>query len=187
MSSLQDQFSAATKTNFQSQLELITSLNSKAFENAEKLLVLNMAVFKSAMESSTTNAKHLLSVKDPQEFIALSVELAKPNAEKIRAYRQHVSGIASSAQSDYTHAAEAQIAETKRNVNSLVEDISKNAPAGSENIIAMMKSVISNANSGFEHLSKITKQAVLTMEENAISATAQFAPIAEKTTGHIKK
>lgn len=187
MSSLQDEFSEATRTNFESQLRLITSLTGKAFENVEKLVELNMAAFKSSMEQSGSNAKQLLSAKDPQEFMTLSVVLTKPRTEKAMAYGHHLSGIASSVQADFTRAAQAQIAETTRNVNALVDDISKSAPAGSENVIAMLKSVIRNANAGFEHLSKITMQSVQTMEENVTAATAQFTQTAEKTTTRSKK
>ena len=187
MFSLQDQFSAATKANFESQLALITLLTGKAFESVEKLVELNLTAVKSSMEESTTNAKLLLSAKDPQEFVTLSAAQAKPSAEKAMAYGRHVAGIASTAQAEFTRAAEAQIAETTRKVNALVEDVSKNAPAGSENVVAMMKSAISNANAGFEQLSKTTKQAVQTMEANVTTATAQFAQAAEKASTRSKK
>ena len=187
MFSLQDQLSAATKANFEAQLALITSLTGKAFESVEKLVELNLTAVKSSMEESTVNAKQLLSAKDAQEFLALSASQAKPNAEKALAYGRHVAGIASSAQAEFTRAAEEQIAETSRKVTALVDDVSKNAPAGSENVISMMKSVISNANAGFDQLNKSTKQAVQTMEANVTSATAQFAQAAEKATVRTKK
>ncbi|MEC5215203.1 phasin family protein [Actimicrobium sp. GrIS 1.19] len=187
MFSFQDQFSAATKANFEAQLALITSLTSKAFESVEKLVELNLTAVKSSLEESTSNAKQLLTVKDPQEFMALSAAQAKPNAEKALAYGRHVADIASSAQAEFTRAAEAQIAETSRKVSTLVDDVTKNAPAGSENVIAMMKSVISNANAGYEQLTKTTKQAVQTMEANVTNATAQFSQAAEKATSRAKK
>ena len=187
MFSLQDQFSAATKANFEAQLALITSLTGKAFESVEKIIELNLAAVKSSMEESSVNAKQLLSAKDPQEFMALTASQAKPSAEKVLAYSRHVAGIASNAQAEFTRAAEEQIAETSRKVSALVDDVSKNAPAGSENVISMMKSVISNANAGFEQLSKTTKQAVQTMEANVSSATTQFEQAAEKATVRAKK
>lgn len=187
MFSLQDQFSAATKANFESQLALITMLTGKAFESVEKLVELNLTAVKSSMEESTINAKQLLSAKDAQEFLTLSASQAKPSAEKALAYSRHIAGIASTAQAEFTRAAEAQIAETSRKVAALVDDVSKNAPAGSENVVSMMKSVISNANAGFDQLSKTTKQAVQTMEANVTSATAQFAQAAEKATTRTKK
>ncbi|GAA4020703.1 phasin family protein [Actimicrobium antarcticum] len=187
MFSFQDQFSAATKANFEAQLALITTLTSKAFEGVEKLVELNLTAVKSSLEESTVNAKQLMAAKDPQEFLALSTSQAKPSAEKALAYSRHVASIATSAQAEFTRAAEAQIAETSRKVSALVDDVSKNAPAGSENVIAMMKSVISNANAGYEQLTKSTKQAVQTMEANVTSATEQFTQAADKATRAAKK
>ena len=186
MLTFQDQFSAATKANFEAQLTLITSLTGKAFESVEKLVELNLAAVKSSMEESTANAKLMLSAKDSQELMALSAAQSKPTAEKVMAYGRHVADIASDVQAEFTRAAEAQIAETTRRVNALVDDVSKSAPAGSENVIAMMKSALSNANAGFEQLSKTTKQAVQTMEANVTQATAQFTEATKKATSRTK-
>ncbi|MDP9109538.1 MAG: phasin family protein [Pseudomonadota bacterium] len=187
MFTFQDQFSSATKANFEAQLALIASLTGKAFESVEKLVELNLTAVKSSLEESAVNARQLLSAKDPQEFIALTSAQAKPNAEKVLAYGRHVAGIAQGAQAEFTRAAEAQIAETGRKVTALVDDVSKNAPAGTENVISMMKSAISNANAGYEQLSKTSKQAMQTMEANVSSATAQFSQAAEKATSRAKK
>ena len=187
MFSFQDQFSSATKANFEAQIALITTLTGKAFESVEKLVELNLSAAKTSMEETAVNARQLLTVKDPQSFIALSAEQAKPIAEKALAYGRHVASIASSAQAEFTRAAEEQIAETSRKMTALVDDVSKNAPAGSENVISMMKSVISNANAGYEQLTKTTKQAVQTLEANVTSATSQFSQAAEKATARAKK
>jgi DNA-binding ferritin-like protein len=44
-----------------------------------------------------------------------------------------------------------------------------------------LKSVVGNINAGYEQLTKTTKQAVQTLEENLANATAQFTQAAEKT------
>jgi phasin family protein len=181
MFSFQEQFSAATKTNFEAQIAMITALTSKAFESVEKIVDLNMNAVKASMEESTLAAKQLMTAKDAQEFFALAASQAQPTSEKAIAYGRHLAGIASSAQAEFTKAAEAQIAETKSKVLALVEEVSKNAPAGSENAVAMFKSAIGNANAGYEQISKTTKQAVETFEGNVNEAVGQFTQAAEKT------
>ncbi len=187
MFTFQDQFSSATKANFEAQLALISMLTGKAFESVEKLVELNLTAAKSSLEESAVNVRQLMAAKDPQEFAALTTSQAKPNAEKALAYGRHIADIAAATQAEFTRAAEAQIAETSRKVTALVDDVSKNAPAGSENMISMMKSVISNANAGYEQLTKTTKQAVQTMEANVTAATAQFSQAAEKATARTRK
>ncbi|MDY7546361.1 TIGR01841 family phasin [Glaciimonas sp. CA11.2] len=180
MFSFQEQFSAATKAHFEAQLALLNTLTTKAFEGVEKVIELNMNATKASMEESSVSAKQLLGAKDAQEFMSISASQAKPSAEKAAAYGRHLQGIATGTQNELTKAAEVQIAETSRRINALIDEVSKNAPAGSENAIAILKSVIGNANAGYEQLTKSAKQAVETLEANVNNATTQFAQTAEK-------
>ncbi|WP_394781515.1 TIGR01841 family phasin [Undibacterium sp.] len=175
MFSIPEQFSAASKANFDAQLALITALTGKAFESVEKFVDLNMTVAKTSLEESTAAAKQLMAAKDPQEFFSLSAAQAQPSAEKALAYGRHLATIASGAQAEFTKAAETQIAETNRKVMALIDEVSKNAPAGSENVVAMFKTAIGNANASYDHLTKTTKQAVEAMEANLSTAVAQIS------------
>ncbi|CAN5210407.1 phasin family protein [soil metagenome] len=181
MFAIPEQFSVATKTNFDAQLAMITALTNKAFEGVEKIVDLNMTAVKSTLEESSAAAQQLLSAKDPQEFFSLSAAKAQPSAEKALAYGRHLASIATATQAEFTKAAESQIAETSRKIVALVDDVSKNAPAGSEHAIALLKSTIGNANAGYEQFSKTTKQAVDTIEGNLNNAVSQFSKAAEKT------
>lgn len=187
MHSVQDQFSAATKANFEANLALVSALTSKAFEGIEKLADLNVSVVKASLEESSATAKQLLGSKDTQEFLARAGAQAQPNAEKAVAYARHVGNIASTTQAEIIKTAEAQIAETSRKVSALIDEVSKNAPAGSETMVAMLKSLIGNANAGYEQLTKTTKQAVEALETNLSTATEQFSKAAEKGASHAKK
>jgi len=178
---INDQFSSVAKANLEAQLSLLTVLTTKAFESVEKVVDLNLNVAKASLEDSAVSAKQLLAAKDAQEFFSLTAAQAQPTAAKAIAYSRHLAGIATIAQAEFTRAAEEQIAETGRKVSDLVDDVSKNAPAGSENVIAMVKSAIGNANLGYEQFSKSTKQAVEVMEANLNSAVNQFSQAAEKT------
>jgi phasin family protein len=185
MFSFQEQFSAATKNNLESQIALLTALTGKAFESVEKVIELNMSVAKAALEDSTANAKQLMAAKDPQEFIALSTSQAQPNNEKVAAYGRQVMTIVSGLQAELTKAAETQIGEHSRKLSSLVDEVSKSAPAGSENVVAFMKTAIANANAGYEQMTKTTKQAVEAMETNMSSAAAQMSQAASKASSRV--
>jgi phasin family protein len=187
MFSIQDQISAATKSNIESQLALFNALTGKIFESVEKLVDLNLNVAKATLEESAVTSKQLLAVKDPQEFFALTTAHVQPSTEKALSYGRHVVSIASGLQTEFTKAVEAQIAETTHKVTVLVDDVTKHAPAGSENVIAFFKSAIGNANAGYEQLTKATKQAVDVLESNVASATSQFSQAVEKTANRAKK
>lgn len=177
----QEQFTAATKANFEAQIALITSLTNKAFESVEKLVDLNLTAVKSSLEDSNSAAKQLLAAKDPQELSTLLAAQAQPNAEKALAYGRHVATIASNASAEFTKAAEEQVAEANRKVLAMIEEASKNAPAGSENVIALVKSAFGTANASYEQLASTTKQAVESLEANLNNAVTQFSQATGKT------
>jgi phasin family protein len=181
MFSIPEQFSAVTKANLDAQLDMFSALSNKAFEGVEKIIDLNLSLVKASMEETAETAKQLLSAKDPQEFIALTTAQAQPNVQKAIAYSRHLAGIASSTQAEFSKAAEEQIAENSRKIISLVDDVAKNAPPGSENAIALVKSAVGNASAGYEQLSKTTKQAAEALEVNVAAAVNQFSQAAEKT------
>ncbi len=187
MFNIPEQFSTVAKANLEAQLSLLTSLTTKAFESVEKVVDLNLNVAKASLEDSSIAAKQLLSAKDPQEFFSLTAAQAQPVAAKAIAYGRHLAGIATSAQAEFSRATEEQIAEAGRKVSSLVEDVSKNAPAGSENVIAIVKSAIGNANAGYEQFTRTTKQAAEVMEANMNAAVNQFTQAAEKTANRARK
>jgi phasin family protein len=180
MFAIPEQFSNATKANFESQFAAFSSLTAKAFESMEKLVELNITAAKASLDESSAAARQLMSAKDPQEFFSLSAAQAQPTAEKAMSYGRQLASIAAGTQAEFTKAAESQIAETNRKVISLVDEVSKNAPAGSENVVAALKATIGNASAGYEQLSKTTKQAVETMETNMNAAVTQFTQAAEK-------
>ena len=188
MFSIPEQFSAATKSHFEAQLAVMNALTAKAFESLSQVVDLNLSAAKSSLEESSANAKQLLTVKDPQELLSLTTAQAQPSAEKATEYGRQLAAIASATQSEFSKAAEEQMAESKRKVIEMMEDLSTNAPAGSEQLVAMMKSIFGNANASYEQFTKSTKQAVATLDTNVATAVKQFSEVAEKTVGRtIKK
>lgn len=185
MSSFQEQISAATRNTLETQFALMTALTGKAFESVEKVIELNLSVARTALEESTGNARQLLAAKDAQELASLGAAQVQPNAEKLASYGRHVMTIVSGFQSEIAKATEAQIGEHTRKVASLVDEVSKNAPAGSENVVAFMKSAIASANAGYEQLTKTTKQAVEAMEVNMNTAAAQMSQAVVKNSARV--
>lgn len=184
-----EQFSSVAKANLESQLAIFAALANKTFESVEKVVDLNLNVAKASFEDSSIAAKQLLAAKDPQEFLSLTAAQAQPTTAKAIAYGRHLAGIATNAQAEFARAAEEQIADTGRKVSALVDDVSKNAPPGSENVIAIVKSALGNANAGYEQLTKTTKQAMEVMEANMNSAVTQFSQAADRaaSTGRARK
>jgi len=164
-------------TAHKSNVEVLFGLTNKAFEGVEKLVELNLQVARTAIGEAAENTKAVLSAKDAQEFMALQASLLQPAAEKAAAYSRHLYDIAAATSAEVTKVAEATAAEAQSKFMSAVDTAVKNAPAGSENAVALVKSAVAAANNAFEGVQKAVKQATETAEANfqAISATATKA------------
>ena len=53
--------------------------------------------------------------------------------------------------------------------------MSKNAPAGTENAVALFKSALGSANAGYEQFTRTAKQATDAIEANVNAAVSQFS------------
>jgi phasin family protein len=177
---LSEQFSAATKANFDAQLALLATFTSKAIESVEKVVELNLTAARTAIEESNETAKQLVSAKDLQEVLNLTTASIQPNTDKALAYARHLASITTSAQAEFTKTAEAHMAETNHKVIAFINEIAKNAPPGSENIIALLKSTIGNVSASYEQLNKAAKQAVEVLETNLTTAVNQISQAASK-------
>jgi len=165
-----EQLIAAQKAN----VETLFGLTNKAFEGVEKLVELNLQVAKAALGEASDTARAAMSVKDAQELLALQASLLQPSAEKAAAYSRHVYDIAAATNAEVSKAVEAQVADAQKSFISLVDSASKNAPAGTENAVALVRSAVAAANNAFESVQKAAKQAADVAEANfqAVTATA---------------
>ncbi len=165
-----DQVLASQKAS----IETMFGLTHKAFEGVEKLVELNVQASKAALSESAHHAQAVLGVKDAQELLALQASLMQPLAEKAAAYSRHLYDIASGTSAEFSKAVEGHSAEIQSKFISLVDSAAKNAPAGSETAVAVMKSAVSAATNAFESVQKAVKQASDMAEANfvAVSNTA---------------
>ena len=165
-----EQIVAVHKSN----VETLFGLTATAFEGIEKLVELNLQVAKSAIVDASQATQAALSVKDAQELLALQASLLQPAAEKAAAYNRYVYEIASSTGAEVSRVAEATSAEAQAKFMAIVDTAVKNAPAGTENAVALVKSAVAAANNALESMQKAAKQAAEVADANfqAMSTTA---------------
>lgn len=132
-----ENFSAATKANFDTQLAMMTDLTAKLVTGVEKFVELNMAVLKTSVEESTATVKQLLAAKDTQEVFSLSKDFVQPTTEKFLAYTRHLSAIATNTQVEFAKTAETQLTETNRKALTLIDDAVKKSPLHAAKVVTV--------------------------------------------------
>jgi phasin family protein len=154
-----EQFAAANKAN----LDALVELARKSFEGVEKLVELNLQAVRAAMGDSVEQSK---AAKDPQSLAALQADLVQPAAEKVTAYGRQVYDIATSTQSEMSKLVESQMAVAQEKILGLVDAAVKNAPAGGEESLAMIKQAVVAANGALVNVQQAAKQALSVAEAN---------------------
>lgn len=151
-------------------IDAMMKLSQKAFEGVEKMVELQLDAAKASLQETSEKFRALMNVKDAQEMVSVNKNMALPEAEKALAYSRAIYEIASQTSSEVQRLIESQIAQANKKLVDTLDEFAKTAPAGSENVITMMKSSLTAANSAFETASKAAKQVVEMAERNMTAA-----------------
>ena len=162
-----EQIAASTKAG----VETLIGLANTQFAALERLSALNFNAAKSAFEDGVNYTRTLLGAKDAQEFASLSATAAQPALEKAVAYSRSVYEIATQTQAEMNKFAETQAGDFNKHMVGYLDKFSKNAPAGSDVAIAAVKSALAAANSAYDSITRVTRQASELAESNFAAAT----------------
>ena len=171
------QFNAQVKAGFESAFAQFSQIAHSQFAGAERLIELNVATAKAALEASVGNTQKAFAAKDPQELIAISTAFAQPAFEKVAAYSKSVYEITTEANGELVKTVEANTAEAQKQFATLLDKTTKSVP-GSEGAVAAVKTAMSAANSAYDNAAKAFKQGIEMAEANIKTATAQASNVA---------
>lgn len=171
-----EQFVATHQEN----LQALQGLTTQAYSGFEKLIELNMAASKAALGESFHHVQTVLQVKDQQQWMALESSFLQSLAEKSVTYNQHVYALVAGIGAEFTKALEGQLAQTKTVVADAIENMLKNAPAGTESAVAAFKSAINASQNVIESAQNSAKKAAEVVESNFTAVTSQTVHAAKK-------
>jgi phasin family protein len=171
-----EQFAAAQKSN----LDTSWAVANIMFEGFQKLVELNLQAVKSTLAEGRENVGKALPANDPQDLVSAQARLMQPTAEKIQSYSRQVFAIVAATQTQFSKLAEAQYQAHNQQVQTLVDDVAKSAPAGSEAAVAALKSTITATNGLYETVQRATRHATEVAESNFETVVAA----ASKATQH---
>lgn len=163
-----EQFTAANKAA----VDTLLTVANMSLAATERLAALNLNVARAVMADSAANLNAIMGVKDAQGLISLQQSLAKPAIEKAVAYSRNVYQIIDESSKGLGQIAQGQAVEAKKNFSAALEQVLKSAPAGSEAVVAAVKSAIAQADTAYANVAEQAKKAQATIEANIASANA---------------
>ncbi|WP_237881265.1 TIGR01841 family phasin [Pseudomonas sp. PGPR40] len=155
-------------------LDLLQQISSKVFASVEQLSQLQFKALRDSTEEQFEGVRKLLAVRDPQGFAELQASFIQPSAqtERLAEFNRQVQALIVGTQSDIVKLTSSQVEAGTQQMHEFVETISKNAPAGSEPVVAAFKSGLANAGTVFESAQKAVKQAADVAQSGFEAATA---------------
>lgn len=107
MTSITEQLSATSKTQLETQLNLMDAVLRKSVEGVQQVAALNLHTARNVFERGTNSARELLAAKDARDILALATK-PLPTVEGLLAYSRELFSIASRAQAELLQSASTQ-------------------------------------------------------------------------------
>ena len=144
--------------------------------SVEQLTQLQLKAMRAATEDTLTNARKLLAVTDAQSLVELQTSLFNPatQAERLAELNRQAYDVINQAQTEIKQLAGKQVTEGVKTAQETVENLAKNAPAGSEPVVQVMKTAFENANTLFENAQQAAQQ-VADFAESSLATATQAA------------
>ena len=162
-------------------LETFQAMALTSVEGFQKLAELNMQTIKSSLAESSEHMKSALNLKDARSLGDLSNANLQPAVDKFGAYARDVYQISNETGNEIAKILEKQFSDGNKQFGAAIEEMTRNAPAGSEGMVALVKTAVTAANSAYEQVNKATRQAVDMAEQNMAAATkTAVRPVAKK-------
>jgi phasin family protein len=147
------------------------SLAATAFAGFEKLVALNMATTKSALFENNSDLLSAFSMKNPSDMFTAPTAMVTPMAEQAVAYGRSVYAIASETSAELGQAAEEKMAEAQKAFHTAVDSMAKNAPAGSETLVSVIKTAVTASQNAIDTAKSSAKKAMDVAQQQATVMT----------------
>jgi phasin family protein len=161
-------------------------LATLSLEKFERLAKLNLNTAKSALAGGARNAGAIAGVKDVPSLLALNAQLTAAGVESVLGYTRGVYGIGSEGQSAFSALAEDAWATYTKGVSAWVDQAGRNAPAGSQAAVHVLKSTLAATTAAFDHFSRASKEVASFADASARAAGVHAASMAKAATGQRK-
>lgn len=180
MSVTPEKIAAAAKTNVEASLSSASAFVATVFTAVERVSTLNLATARTAFDESVAFSKAVLAAKDPQAIAAMNLAALTPSVEKSIAYGRSLSVIGADTKEELTKLVEAEAAVLGKNFDASLEELFKNAPAGSEAAVKAVKTALANASNAYEGATKAVKQVAAAAQANVEKAAEAAVQNVEK-------
>lgn len=161
-------------------LDALFSLTARTLDACQKFSDLGVRAMKENIADYQESVHKALAANGAQEWFALQVGAIEPAAERARSYLQQAQEIAAAARADFQKVAEVQYESGLRTMQQAFQNLSQNAPTGSENALNAWQSAVTSTAALYESMQQATKHAIEFAGNRVVDATTAASSAAKK-------
>lgn len=180
---------AATRSAAEAQVVALSTASDSLLSAVEHLAALNLNTTRAVLDDAIALGRAAAAVREPKAWFELQLGMIVPALQKSFAYARAVGGIATQARSELLGLAESGVSQSLQGVIATLENLDRNAPAGSATgsrfAAEALKSAVANASSAYDGASQAVKQVSAAAEasaDHAATATVDAIDQATKAT-----
>lgn len=122
----------AVRTHLDAQTAFVNDMSKSLFRSFQQMCELNIQLAQTMLEETTLASQHVLNVDRQSELLGAASARAQPATEKLRAYQQHVSRLATDAQVELARVAEQHVQATTRTARAVVDEVARTSAEETE-------------------------------------------------------
>jgi phasin family protein len=173
-----EQFTAANEAA----IEQFSYFAKLSLSNVEKFAQLGLGAARESVVQATKHAQALAGARGPNEVFAINFAALEPALKRAYGVSRTAFEAANESNDELKRVFEKRNAELREAAVAALEEALKNAPAGSEAVVANVRSAIAAAQSAYENMVAINKQIYDTVEKTV----AQSVASAQASSGQAK-
>ena len=178
-----DQLSAANEAA----IEQFSHFAQLSLANYEKLAEIGLGAARDSVELATKHAQSVAGARDVHELLALNSAAFEPAMKRAYAFSRTAYETVAETNDEFKRVFEKQSAEMNKAAVAALEEAFKYAPAGSESLVANVKSAIAASQSAYDNLVAINKQIYDTVEKTVEQSVATAQAASTKARGSKRK
>ena len=173
-----EQLASAQKAN----VDTLFGLADKVVDGVQKMMAINVKLGRALLTQTQDGVLRALSAAEPGPSGAGAATPAVAIPEYLQSYPREVFELLSGLQAEFARLAQAQCEAYSRRAQTLVEDVAKSAPAGSEAAVAAWKSAMDATNTLVDTVQKSYRQTAEFVEGSIAAASKQTATTTRRDT-----
>ena len=177
-----DQMTAANEAA----IEQFSYFAKLSIANVEKFAELGLGAARESVALATKHAQSIAGARDANEVFALNSAAVEPALKRAYALSRTAFETAAETSNEVKRVVEKQNAELQKAAVAAIEEAMKYAPAGSETMVANVKSAIAAAQSAYDNVLAINKQIYDTVEKTVEQSVATAQASGKKATRRSK-